>query len=387
MKVLVVTFGTRGDVQPMLALALGLRAAGHEVRVALPPNAVGWAASLGLQAHGVGVDFEVTMREVGTRLDKALPIMQSEIAVHAKALVPLVDGVDRVVSASLYDVAVSLAEARGIAYRHVALAPQVLPSGDHPFPGLAAMGLPPWANRLSWWVNGGVWKLWFRSRINAVRRDLGLAPVVDVYRQRLSPGVIAASEPALAPLPGDIDVPATQVGSFYLPDARPLEPVVEDVLAAGDKPVFVGFGSMPSTEPAKLSALVAEAGRIAGVRCLVGRGWAGLSGDCVVGDVNHAALFPRCAVVVHHGGAGTTATVLRAGVPQVVVPHVFDQFYWAERALRAGVSGGTVPRKRLTAQRLAAAIRQALTLGERARALASTVDGRGVERGVDVLCK
>jgi len=385
-RVLVVTFGTRGDVQPMLALSLGLRASGDEVTVALPPNAVEWARSLGLQAHGVGVDFEVAMRHVGTSPRKALPIMQSEIAVHARELRPLVEGADRVVSASVYDVAVSLAEARGIPYRHVALSPQVLPSGEHPFPGLPMQDMPRWFNRFTWWMNGGVWKLWFRSRINAARRDLGLAPVLDVYRQRLSPGVIVASEPALSPIPADVDVPATQVGTFFLRDERPLPADVERFLAAGPPPVYAGFGSMPDGDPGRTRAVLAEAARQAGVRLLVGSGWAGLTGEQAVGDVNHAALFARCAVVVHHGGAGTTATALRAGVPQVVVPHVFDQFYWASRALRAGVSGGTVPRGQLGAARLAGAIRQALALGERARAVATTVDGRGVERGVGVLC-
>jgi UDP:flavonoid glycosyltransferase YjiC (YdhE family) len=144
-------------------------------------------------------------------------------------------------------------------------------------------------------------------------------------------------------------------------------PALERFLAAGPRPVYVGFGSMPRRDQARLLPLVTAAGRAVGRRLVVGQFWGDTSGVSDAGNVftirrfPHDQLFPRMAAAVHHGGAGTTATAAISGVPQVIVPHILDQYYWGERVYRAGLGPPPVWRSRLTADRLADAVHHALS--------------------------
>jgi UDP:flavonoid glycosyltransferase YjiC (YdhE family) len=148
-------------------------------------------------------------------------------------------------------------------------------------------------------------------------------------------------------------------------DWRPPK-LLTDFLAAGPAPVFVGFGSTVNTaERAKqMSDIVARAMRLAGVRGIIQAGWAGLdvSGDDVltIGDTPHEWLFPRMAAIAHHCGAGTSAAGLRAGIPQIGIPGLGDQAFWASRLRQLGVSAAIIPQRKLTADRLAEAIRTTL---------------------------
>src|SRR5262249_11725270 len=160
-----------------------------------------------------------------------------------------------------------------------------------------------------------------------------LRPVTDWYDHFFPRArTMLAADPEFAPPAPDSPMPVAPDGSFHLPDERPLGEDVERFLAAGPPPVYIGFGSMPDKRAGRTTALFLEAARAAGTRVILSRGWAGFGegarGDdaLVVGPVSHALLFPRVAAVVHHGGAGTTSASARAGRPQVVVPHVFDQF-------------------------------------------------------------
>jgi sterol 3beta-glucosyltransferase len=156
-------------------------------------------------------------------------------------------------------------------------------------------------------------------------------------------------------------------------------------LDAGPPPVFVGFGSMPTPDPVGLVRDVVGVLARAGQRVVFSAGLAGLSVDPLtglrtlsggraevigIGPAPHEVLFHRCAVVVHHGGAGTTAAAVRAGVPQVVVPHAADQPYWGRRMADLGVAGPPIARKDLTPARLAAALEVALSPGARSAAYA-----------------
>jgi vancomycin aglycone glucosyltransferase len=153
-----------------------------------------------------------------------------------------------------------------------------------------------------------------------------------------------------------------QTGAWILEDATPLPQDLEAFLAGGEPPIYLGFGSMPA--PEGVSRTLVDAARTVGHRAILSKGWAELrlidsARDCIaVGDVNQRALFPRVAAVVHHGGAGTTATAARAGVPQVVAPLFGDQFYWASR-VRALEMGSSVVGT-LTAETLTTALREAL---------------------------
>lgn len=175
-------------------------------------------------------------------------------------------------------------------------------------------------------------------------------------------------------------------GYWWPHETGRLTPELEDFLAAGPPPVFVGLGSTTVPDPERVSREVVTALRAAKVRGIVQRGWAGLGarGDDVltVDEVPHSLLFLRTAAAVHHAGAGTTGAVLRAGVPTVPVPVQFDAAFWVSRLTALGTAPGVVPLRRLTAATLAPALRRATSDGShraRARALA---DRLAVEDGV-----
>ena len=179
-----------------------------------------------------------------------------------------------------------------------------------------------------------------------------------------------------------------------LPDGNGCSPTealpqeVEVFLEGDELPIFVGFGSMPVAGDA--SRALIGAARTVGRRIIVSKGWADLdlvdgARDCIaVADVSHDALFPRVAAVVHHGGAGTTATAARAGVPQVITPMFGDQFYWSSRIAELGI-GTTTPHVTMTAESLTGALREALdpAVADRAHTFAGRVgwDGAKVRRG------
>jgi vancomycin aglycone glucosyltransferase len=185
-------------------------------------------------------------------------------------------------------------------------------------------------------------------------------------------------------------VQVTQTGAWLLPDQTPLVPELEAFLAAGEPPVYVGFGSMPADQ--QTGRTVIEAVRAAGRRVVLSQGWAelglidGAPDGIAIGDVNQQALFPRVAAVVHHGGAGTTTTAARAGVPQVIVPMFSDQPYWASRVRALGI-GTSVARGALSAEPLLAALKGALEQGvvARATAIASAVAVDGPAVAADLI--
>jgi vancomycin aglycone glucosyltransferase len=207
------------------------------------------------------------------------------------------------------------------------------------------------------------------------RRSIGLPPVDNVRDHVIGDRRRLATDPVLDPWWEPSHLGVAQTGTWILPDDRRLPDDLEACLDAGTAPVFVGFGSMPMHAQKETARVAIEAIRARGRRALLRRGWADLAliddrDDCfVVGEVNQQALFSRVAAVVHHGGAGTTATATRAGAPQVVVPQAADQPYWAGRVAELGIGAahdGPAP----TPASLSAALRTVLAPGIRTRAAA-----------------
>ncbi len=174
-----------------------------------------------------------------------------------------------------------------------------------------------------------------------------------------------------------------QTGAWMLSEQTPLPDDLEVFLANGAPPVYLGFGSMRASE--QTARVLMEAARALGMRSILSQGWAGLTpvdtgDDCLsIGDVNHEALFPRVAAIVHHGGAGTTATTARAGRAQVIIPHNYDQFYWAHRVQQLGVGVSGPLRDDLTVDALVQALRECLQpeVTTRAQALAGRMELHG----------
>ncbi len=364
MRVLVAAFGTRGDVQPAMVAARALQAAGHTCELFVPPSSAEWVRSLGLSATAIGIDYAAVSKAAseGRIIDllRVLPMMRHEVDTQVEAMGEVAKQCDLVLGCSVFAAGRLLSELRGVPYRFLALSPFMIPSPEHPAPFIRSQTLPGWLNRLTWRLNEVVWASFIKGPLNRRRRAVGLAPAPTVWNALLADVTYLAAEPSLFPSPKQLAPTRElhQLGALFLdePNAA-LSPKLEAFLRAGPPPIFLGFGSMSDRNPAKTTAAIVEGARLAGKRVVVSRGWAGfeLPDDehvCVVGDEPHHLVFPRCAAVVHHGGVGTTHAVVRAGVPQAVMPHLLDQFYTAHRLSLAGVGFG-VPRYRLSGPRFA----------------------------------
>ncbi len=192
-----------------------------------------------------------------------------------------------------------------------------------------------------------------------------------------------AADPALAPAFPLAGMEVVQTGAWMLSDQTPLPDDLENFLADGAPPIYLGFGSMRASE--QTGRVLIEAARALGLRSILSQGWANLTpsdtgNDCLsIGDVNHEKLFPRVAAIVHHGGAGTTTTAARAGRAQVIIPHNYDQFYWAHRVQQLGVGVSGPMRDDLTVDALVQALRECLRpeVTTRAQALAGRMELHG----------
>lgn len=397
MRVLFSSVGTRGDVQPIVALALQAREHGHEARLCVPPNFVEWVRGLGFEAFPVGVEMRArsasapppTAEEL-KRMRESMPDLISD---QFDAVGAAAEGCDVILGANAHQYAArSIAELRVIPYVCALYAPIAIPSPDHPPP--PALG-EPWAptdeatHLRRWADNLCAWNARALERVNHNRLKRGLAPIDDVLRHNITDHPWLATDPVLAPIPATPGMTVFATGAWILTDAAPLPPALSAFLAAGEAPIYFGFGSMPA--PQGVGHALVDAARAVGRRAIVSQGWAELdvgdeARDCIViGDVNHHALFPRVAAVVHHGGAGTTAATARAAVPQVVAPMFSDQFYWASRVRALGI--GTSVVGVLTPEALASALRSALSpaVAERARAIAQELRPDGARLAMRAL--
>ncbi len=243
-----------------------------------------------------------------------------------------------------------------------------------------------------------IW-LWHRPFVKDFRRRLGLSTrsAAGHYRAFRSTPLLSAYSPNVIPHPADWPAGVHVTGYFFLDDQADWQPSpqLSAFLAAGDPPVYIGFGSMAGRSPERLAGLIIEALAKSGQRGLLLTGWGGLRTASTPDNVfvtdaaPHSWLFPRMAAVVHHGGAGTTAEGLRAGTPNVVVPFVFDQPFWGARIKALGLGPGPIPHKRLTADRLAGAIRLAVTdpdMRQRANACGAAIRAEnGVANAVNIV--
>ncbi|MCP4036563.1 MAG: glycosyltransferase family 1 protein [bacterium] len=375
MRIALAVEGTRGDVHPMLSLGRAFRTRGHEVVLCGPPNFAENAVNADIEFREVGSDTQMFLDDVASAIrSRGLAANRAQIAYFKDSLEKqfsrLPDaarGADLILGAGVQLAGSSVAEFLGIPYRYVMFCPVMLPSPDHSPPFVPAQGLPRWLNRLGWWLALGPMDAPLRFGLNRARkRYLGLGKIRHAYTNALSDAPILATDPVLAPIPDNPPAPVRQLGCFHDHDPTPLPEKLEDFLAHGSAPVYVGFGSMTDPEPAKTTQLVLDAVAAARCRAVVSQGWAGLGGGPLpegvmeIGPVSHAALFPRCAAVVHHGGAGTTTRAAQAGVPQIIVPHLLDQYWWGLRIQDHGLAPPPLPRASLSAQALGEAIRSVL---------------------------
>jgi vancomycin aglycone glucosyltransferase len=390
MKVLLSSIGSRGDVQPILALALELRALGHIPVLCVAPDFKAWVESFGIGCVPVGPELR-KLANPGAQSKRKKPsvsqwqkmippVVQNQFEATANAAT----GCNLiVVGGALQSAGRSIAELLGIPYLYVAYAPVALPSPANAPPEKFPQRLPGWVNRLLWKRYERKWNRIFLAAVNEQRAQRRLSPVDDMSRYVLTDRPWLAADPQLGPVSATTSQQITQMGAWFFSDPAALPGSLETFLAAGEPPIYFGFGSMG--KPAETSRMLIEAARALGRRAIISQGWANLDvidagSDCIsIGEVSHEKLFPRVAAVVHHGGAGTTAAAARAGKPQVVIPQGYDQYYWAHRVRKLGVGVAGPVGPRLTADRLVSALRKCSKpeIAARAQVLASRIESQG----------
>jgi UDP:flavonoid glycosyltransferase YjiC (YdhE family) len=370
MRILIVTAGSRGDVAPFTGLGRRLLDAGHEVAVAAHPLLATLVSGCGLTYRPLPGDPQelilawsrAASREEARALTRAYVDGLADGVVTAVA-----GGCDLVLTAAG---PAPLSRTAGDAFGVPVIGTYLVPgfaTGQFPLPGAPGVDdLGPEGNLAAGQTVVRRAEGLFADAVTRLRARLALSPGASSVPGDIRP-VFHGFSPVVVPRPADWPS-QVEVAGYWWP-ARPdgWQPAAElvDFLQAGPPPVYIGFGSMAPGQGERLSELVAAAVRLAGVRAVVQAGWAGLTsaGDDVlaVGDVPHDWLFPRTAAVVHHAGAGTTAAGLRAGVPALPVPVMYDQPFWASRLHRLGVTPGPLPFQDLTAETLGAAITACVT--------------------------
>lgn len=393
MKIAVGTMGSRGDVQPMVVLAKALQQAGHQVVIAASEDAAHLVQAHGVPYHRLCGPFDALMPTGQEGFGKLLQTLRVSVGEQFESFSEVARGADLLVSGSGLFCGPSLAESLGIPFRSIVYCPRTLPSAHHPSISYTGSRSPRWLNRLLWWLNDVTMQKIVGGVIGEWRSRHGLGRKFNAYRDLMTARPILTADPLLAPLPVDLASSTEQVGALFLEDPQPLPAEVEAFLARGEPPVYIGFGSVKDQDPARTTRVFVEAVRLAGVRAVLSRGWAGLGAGALpenvlaIGPVSHSALLPRMRAMVHHGGAGTTHAAARAGIPQVVVPHVYDQFYWGPRAQALGVAPAPIPKSMLDAERLAEALRWCLRpeAQQRAREVAARLRTDGVQRTVELL--
>jgi sterol 3beta-glucosyltransferase len=398
MKFIVATYGTEGDARPFAALCRGLMDAGHEARLLADAATLASAQALGVPAAALAGDIRRTLNRdhaiAGVvakgggfnQTARALARIANENAESwLHTIIETGEGCDAILAAGLAGFAgFSAAECLGAKGIGAGMIP-ITPTAAFPSPFLPPKWVPRRLNRVSHsFVNGMLWKA-FRDKTNAARARFKLPPRKTVWTE--VPMVYGVS-PNLLPTPADWPADVRLCGQWLAPVTawRP-PPALANFLAAGEAPIYVGFGSMTGFDNARLLDALIKA--MHGRRALFYSGWSGIDPKALpdnflaIGDTPHDWLFPRTAAAIHHGGSGTSHSAARAGVPSIVTPFAGDQFFWAERLCLAGGAPAAVDGRRPKAEAFASALdfaaaarvrNRARELGEKMRMEKGVVD-------------
>lgn len=414
MKIAVVTSGSRGDVQPYVALGKGLQDAGHDVRLLGGEDFEALASATGLDFQSLGPNIQALTESDAWRqtLERGdflaiLRKMRAEVKKvatgMAQRLPGLLRGSDLIVA--------GMSGMGGVFAIAEQFAIPVVEAYVFPFTPTAAFSSPLFSrlpaagllNRLSFHLTHQLFWQNMKALDGAVRQTLEMEREsfwgpFRRHKQQRTP-VLYGYSPAVLPQPKEWG-PRYRVTGYWFVDEPPGWQPPTDLLAfleAGSPPVYIGFGSMRDRDPRETGRIALEALDRTGQRGVLSAGWGGLKPGALpatvhaIGSLPHSWLFPRMAAVVHHGGAGTTAAGLRAGVPSIVVPFMGDQHFWGKRVAELGVGPAPLPRKKLTAEALALAISKSLpdsAMRRRAASLGESIrDEDGVGEAVTAIDK
>lgn len=390
MNILIITYGSRGDVQPYVALGRGLADAGHRVTVATAARFRDFVTEHGLEYGYMNDDLLALLdtpqgKDIIENTTNVFHVIRHNIKLSRQ-----VQPTARALMRESWDVARELepdyilyhakagaaphiAEKLGIGCALATPIPMFVPTSERPFLVLPELKLGGWYNRLSYRIINRLHGVFMGKHVRAFREEIGLSPLRTFDLLKTAAGadipVLHAFSEQVLPRPSDWPQSAYVTGYWFLDDGSDWTPPdrLQAFLDAGERPVYIGFGSMAGRHPERLAKFAVEALERTGLRGVIATGWGGLKVEdlpktvCKIDSAPHDWLFPRMAAVVHHGGAGTTAAGLRAGKPALVVPFFGDQPFWGRRVHELGAGPKPIPQKKLTVERLSAALVEATT--------------------------
>ena len=381
MKITILTYGSRGDVQPFLALALGLQKAGHMVKLAAPHRFADFVEAYKIPFVPLAGDPEIIsqrLNDVGSNPLGMVRAMSDYIFSIAGQVLRQIRAVcedaDLIVHSFLFTTGGhSLARSLGVPDISVQTFPIFAPTRAFPpvfMPNLSSGQLRyffHWLATQIFWYGGNLGYRRLR-KLDSETFDLDLHWPFDVDEHRLATPLVLACSPTIIPRPDDwtsshIHIP----GYFFLESSEAFEPpkTLTDFLAAGPPPVCVTFGSTIHRDADRIYGIVLDALEKTSNRAIILSGWSNLKNlpvsenVLVIDAVPHDWLLPRCKAVIHHGGAGTTAAGLRSGIPNLVVSFAADQPFWGARVQAVGAGPQPVLVKKLTAEKIVAALAEA----------------------------
>ncbi|HSG24959.1 MAG TPA: glycosyltransferase [Anaerolineales bacterium] len=415
MIITLIATGSRGDVQPYVALAKGLHQAGHTVRffthqnfesLVVPHQLKFWPLEVDVQQ--IAQTEEMRQQVAGGNFLKLMSQMAKEAkraaVLAAEGGVAACQGTDLILGGmgGVFN-GLALAEKFNLPFLQAYLVPF---SPTQEFPSVLVPGLPPFLSKIFNQPSHHLTRqmIWqgFRSADQLARKEVLGLPPAPYFGPYHSPHLdrmptLYGFSPSVISHPQDWGKDIHITGYWFLDAEDHWTPPDEllNFLNAGPPPVYIGFGSMSNQRPKETTDLIVNALRQINQRGILLSGWGGLQttelSDSVmmVDSIPHAWLFPRMAAVVHHGGAGTTAAGMRAGVPSLVVPFFGDQPFWGQRIAELGAGPSPIPRKKLTVDCLAQAIHQAVT-DDRIRQNAAVLGARiqaedGVAQAVEII--
>jgi len=392
-RITLLTYGTRGDVEPYLALAAGLNLRGFRTRLAGPARFEELAEQYGVDFSPLAGSPEQLSRDMvnqaGGHWWQMVPVMSRFILPLARSVFQAADeacsDADLILHSFLMTSTGQLvSHLNGVPQVSAQIFPVLCPSRYFPSPGVNLPRSYPALNWLTHWLTNQIYFSGGRMLYDMARRNQDNLPhpghwLDDPGYGRRKP-ILFAISPTVLPKPPDWGPLAFITGYWPLNSPPGFTPPadLERFLDSGPPPVYIGFGSMIHGNPVWLTQTVLQAVKDAGKRAVLSPGWGGLDSNNLPSEVfplpslPFSWLFPRLAAAVHHGGAGTTAACMRAGIPQVIVPFIADQPFWAQRMHALGVAPGPVPLRGLNSEKLA-------------RAISATVNNPEMRHKADVL--
>jgi sterol 3beta-glucosyltransferase len=410
MRIVIIAPGSRGDVQPYIALGKGLQKAGHYIRLVSHSNFETLITSYGLEFWSFGNDVKEAvetseMRELTEKgnflllMAKMAKEAQREALRFAEGGLKAAEGMDLVLSGigGLF-IGTAIAEKLNIPLVQAYVFP-FTPTQE--FSSVLTPKLPTLFNRFSHQLVRQLMWQGFRSADSIARKkvlNIPAAPLLGPYHSKSTRNmpILYGFSPSVIPAPLDWNGNTHITGYWFIDETNNWKPpaALLDFLKSGSAPLYIGFGSMSNRNPEQTADLVIEALALANQRAILLSGWGGLQKNNIpnsvfmIDSIPHSWLFPRMSTVVHHGGASTTAAGLKAGIPSIIIPFFGDQPFWGQRVAELGVGSKPIPRKKLTADRLANAIREVITnedMRQRAEKLGKQIQAEnGIESAVSI---